>query len=158
MNCLSLVCQGSGFCEGSEFWEGFHFVKAFIGMTGEAIDGSVFCDRLLFILWSKSWRNIFDPSEEKSVLICPDMKKGIIEKVVKLLMTGNSNGLEKDFEIFFETVLDIFDDLPEGFSNFQTSDETFEKRAKKLIARRNTFKGLRLNGHVCEYCLFLSTF
>ena len=118
-------------------------------------DGSVFCDRFLIILWSKSWRNIFDPSEEKSVLICPDMKKGIIEKVVKLLMTGNSNGLEKDFEIFFETVLDIFDDLPEGFSNFQTSDETFEKRAKKLIARRNTFKGLRLNGHVCEYCLSL---
>ena len=64
-------------------------------------DGSVFCNRFLFILWSKSWRNIFDPSEEKSVLICPDMKKGIIEKVVKLLMTGNSNGLEKDFEIFF---------------------------------------------------------
>ena len=58
-------------------------------------------------------------------------------------------------ENFFETVLDIFDDLPDGFSNFQTSEKTFEKRAKNLIARRNKFKGLRLNGHVCDYCLSL---
>ena len=45
--------------------------------------------------------------------------------------------------------------MPDCFSNFQTSEKTFEKRAKNLIARRNKFKGLRLNGHVCDYCLSL---
>lgn len=118
-------------------------------------DGVVYCDRLLFILWSKNWRNILDQNEETNVLICPDMKKEIVELVLELLMTGESSGLEKDFEIFFETILDIFEDLPEGFSNFQTSEKSFKDRAKNLIARRNTFKGLRLNGHVCEYCLSL---
>ena len=70
-------------------------------------DGEVFCDRLPFVLWSKNWRNILDPNEELSVLICPDMKKGILELVLKILMTGESSGLEKDFENFFETLLEI---------------------------------------------------
>ena len=70
-----------------------------------------YSDRFLIIVWSKSWRNILDPSEEKSVLLCPDMKKGIIELVLELLMTGEASGLEKDFENFFEAVLDIFDYL-----------------------------------------------
>ena len=83
------------------------------------------------------------------------MKKGNIELVLELLMTGKLSGLEKDFENFFETVLDIFNDLPDGFSNFQTSEKIFEERAKNVRARRNTFKGLRLDGHVCEYCLSL---
>ena len=117
-------------------------------------DGVLFCDRFLFILWSKNWRNIFDPNEETSILICPDMKKGIMELVLMLLKTGSSRGLENNFENFFDTVLDIFDDLPNGFSNFESSS-SLEKRAKNLIARRNTFKGLRVNGHVCEFCLSL---
>ena len=54
------------------------------------------CDRFLFILWSKSWRDILDPSEEKSVLLCPDMKKGIIKLVLELLMTGEASRLEQD--------------------------------------------------------------
>ena len=49
----------------------------------------------------------------------------------------------------------LFDYLPNGFLNIQTSEKSFEKRAKNLIARRNTLKGLRLNGYVCEYCLSL---
>ena len=118
-------------------------------------DGVTFCDRFLFILWSKNWRNILDPNEESSVLICPEMKKEIIELVIMLLKTGTTKGLENNFENFFDTVLDIFDDLPNGFTNFETSEKSFEKKAKNLIARRNTFKGLRLNGYVCEYCLSL---
>ena len=76
------------------------------------------------------------------------MKKEIIELVIMLLKTGTTKGLENNFENFFDTVLDIFDDLPNGFTNFETSEKSFEKKAKNLIARRNTFKGLRLNGYV----------
>ena len=118
-------------------------------------DGVIFCDRFLFVLWSKTWRKIFDPNEETSVLICPELKKGIIELVLTVLKTGQSKGLENEFENFFDTVLDIFHDLPNGFSNIETSEKSLEKRAKTLIARRNTFKELQLNGHVCEFCLSL---
>ena len=120
-------------------------------------DGVIFCDRFLFVLWSKTWRKIFDPNEETSVLICPELKKGIMELVLTVLKTGQSKGLENEFENFFDTVLDIFHDLPNGFSNIETSEKSLEKRAKTLIARRNTFKELQLNGHVCEFCLSLFT-
>ena len=99
-------------------------------------DGVISCDRFIFILWSKNWRNIFDPNEETSVLICPEMKNGIMELVLMLLKTGSSEGLENNFENFFDTVLDIFDDLPNGFSNFESSEKSLEKRAKNLIANR----------------------
>ena len=49
-------------------------------------DGEIFCDRLLFILWSKKWMELLDPFEETSVLILPDVKKkshGIIARIIE---------------------------------------------------------------------------
>lgn len=56
-------------------------------------DGELFCDRLLFILWSKHWREILDPNEEESVLIFPGVKKRSMMLLLKLLMVGDTGYL-----------------------------------------------------------------
>ena len=117
-------------------------------------DGVIFCDRILFILWSKHWRQILEPNEETSVLIFPDVKKSTMELMIDLLKSGDIKGLESNFEIFFELVLDFFADLPGGFTNFETSEKSFEAKAVCIKSKRNKFKTLRKL--TCEFCI--STF
>ena len=114
-------------------------------------DGELFCDRLLFILWSKHWREILDPNEEESVLIFPGVKKRSMMLLLKLLMVGDIKGFEKSFESFFELTLDFFNDFPGGFSNFETSDKSFDVKASCIKNRRNKFQTSKKN--TCEYCL-----
>ena len=117
-------------------------------------DGVVVCDRLLFILWSKEWRDLLDPYEKTSVLIFPDMKQRTMELFLELLKIGDINGLESDFEDLFKLALDFFSDLPGGFSNFETSDKAFELKVasmKKKIHKRNKFK--TLGEYTCEFCV-----
>ena len=114
-------------------------------------DGELFCDRLLFILWSKQWREILDPNEEDSVLIFPGVKKRAMMLMLKLLMVGDIKGLEKSFESFFELTLDFFEDFPGGFTNFETSNKSFDLKASCIKSKRNKFKTLKDN--TCEYCI-----
>ena len=120
-------------------------------------DGVVVSDRLVFILWSKQLRQLLDPDEETSVLIFPDVKQRSMELLLNLLRKGNTSGYESDFEDLFELAIEFFEDFPGGFSNFETSDKSFEEKAVSLRSKRkkrNTFKTLR--NHTCEFCL--STF
>ena len=87
-------------------------------------DGVIFCDRLIFILWSKKWREILDPDEEISVLIFPGVEKRSMDLVLKLLKEGDIIGMESEFENFFDLALDIIH-LPGGFTNFETSNHNF---------------------------------
>ena len=89
-------------------------------------DGVIFCDRLIFILWSKKWREILDPDEEISVLIFPGVEKRSMELVLKLLKEGDIIGMESEFENFFDLALDIIH-LPGGFTNFETSNKLFSR-------------------------------
>ena len=114
-------------------------------------DGVLWCDRLLFILWSKHWREILDPNEEESVLIFPGVKKRSMMLMLKLLMNGDIKGHEKNFERFFELTLDFFNDFPGGFANFETSDKSFDLKASCVKSKRNKFKTLR--DFTCEYCI-----
>ena len=95
-------------------------------------DGEIFCDRLLFILWSKEWRDLLDPDEETSVLIYPDVKKRTVELLLSLLKKGDIKGFESDFNDLFELALDFLADTPGGFSNFETSDKMFEFNAASI--------------------------
>ena len=70
-------------------------------------DGALVCDRLLFILWSKEWRDLLDPDEETSVLIYPDVKKRTVELLLSLLKKGDIKGFESDFNDLFELALDF---------------------------------------------------
>ena len=117
-------------------------------------DGEIFCDRLLFILWSKKWMELLDPFEETSVLILPDVKKRAMELLLGLLKKGEISGFENDFEDFMDLALDFLGDLPGGFSNFETGGKSFEVKAAAMKIRRNKFKTLKTA--TCEYCL--STF
>ena len=117
-------------------------------------DGTVTCDRLLFILWSEHWRELLDPYEETSVLIFPDMKQRTMELLLDLLKKGDIKGLESDFEDLFNLALDFMSEFPRGFSNFETSDKEFEDKATFLRSKRkkvNQFKTLR--NFTCEYCV-----
>ena len=76
-------------------------------------DGEIICDRLLFILWSKQWRDILDPHEEETVIIIPDLRTRVLNIFLKLLMTGRTSGLEIDFENFFDLAVDFLSDLQE---------------------------------------------
>ena len=114
-------------------------------------DGVLLCDRMLFILWSKKWMQILDSSEETSVLIFPDVNRKTMELLLTLLRKGDINGLERDFENFFELALEFLSDLPGGFDNFETSEKSFEFKAASLKSKRNKFKTLRK--FTCEFCL-----
>ena len=118
-------------------------------------DGIVVSDRLLFILWSKQFRQLLDPDEETTVLIFPDVKQRSMELLLNLLRKGNTNGFESDFEELFELALEFFEDFPGGFSNFETSDKSFEDKAASLTRKRkkikSTFKTLK--NYTCEFCL-----
>ena len=113
-------------------------------------DGVIFCDRLIFILWSKKWREILDPDEEISVLIFPGIEKRSMELVLKLLKEGDIIGMESEFENFFDLALDIIH-LPGGFTNFETSNKLFEVKATNIKNKRAKFKTLR--DFTCEFCL-----
>ena len=120
-------------------------------------DGELFCDRLLFILWSKHWREILDPNEEESVLIFPGVKKRSMMLLLKLLVVGDIKGFEKSFESFFELTLDFFNDFPEGFSNFETSNKSFDVKASCIKNRRNKFKTSKKNTCDITYHLINSS-
>ena len=117
-------------------------------------DGVIFCDRILFILWSKHWREILEPQEETSVLIFPDVTQSTMKLLIELLKAGDIRGLESNFENFFELALDFFSDLPGGFSNFETSEKSFDVKAQSIKNIRSKFKTLRKL--TCEFCV--STF
>ena len=106
-------------------------------------DGTVICERLLFILWSKQWREVLNPDEEISVLIFPDVKQRTMQLLLDLLKKGDIMGLESDFDDFFGLALDFLSDFPGGFSNFETSDKALEDKATSLRTKRkkqNQFK------------------
>ena len=63
-------------------------------------DGIVFCDRLLFILWSKFWESLLNQEESVNTLIIPDIKVEIIRQIVHLLTKGKSEGFDSDLRIF----------------------------------------------------------
>ena len=50
-------------------------------------DGEIFCDRLLFILWSKKWMELLDPFEETSQCLdssrCKKKSHGIIARIIE---------------------------------------------------------------------------
>ena len=78
-------------------------------------DGTVICERLLFILWSKQWREVLNPDEETSVLIFPDVNQRTMQLFLDLLKKGDIKGLEEDFDDLFELALDFLSDFPGGF-------------------------------------------
>ena len=117
-------------------------------------DGVVICDRLVFILWSKLWRELLDPNEAINVVIFPDVKQRTMELVLSILSKGNIKGFESDFQNVFELALDFLGDLPGGFSNFETSDKSLDDKAISIKSERNKFKTSR--AVTCEFCL--STF
>ena len=119
-------------------------------------DGVIYCDRLLFILWSQKWLQILDPLEENSVLIFPDIQKQAMELLIDLLRKGSISGMESDFENFMELALDFLVDFPGGFSNFETSDEEFKVKAVSIKNRRNCYKFKTTKEITCEFCV--STF
>ena len=100
-------------------------------------DGVIYCERLLFILWSTKWLQILDPLEEHSVLIFPGIQKQTMELLMELLRKGSISGMESDFENFMELALDFLVDFPGGFANFETSDEEFKVKAVSIKNRRN---------------------
>ena len=51
-------------------------------------DGIIFCDRLLFILWSKFWKTLLIPEESENTVIIPDIKVEIVRQMVMLLLSG----------------------------------------------------------------------
>ena len=55
-------------------------------------DGVIFCDRLVFILWSHKLRKLLDPWEEITVLIFPGVHKRTMELLLELLRKGNVSG------------------------------------------------------------------
>ena len=119
-------------------------------------DGALVCDRLLFILWSKEWRDLLDPDEETSVLIYPDVKKRTVELLLSLLKKGDIKGFESDFNDLFELALDFLADTPGGFSNFETSDKMFEFNAasiQKKRKNRNNSKFISSENYTCEFCV-----
>ena len=123
-------------------------------------DGVIYCDRLLFIIWSKKWLQILDPFEETNVLIFPDVEKRTMELLLELLKKGELQGFESHFENFMEQALDFLADLPDGFSNFVTYDplnpkiKTFDMKAATMKRKKNNFKTFK--NITCEFCL--STF
>ena len=68
-------------------------------------DGVIFCERLLFILWSQKWLEILDPFEEISVLLFPDVKIETVELLLELLKKGEIKGNEYNFENFMDMPL-----------------------------------------------------
>ena len=71
-------------------------------------DGTIFCDRLLFVLWSKFWKTLLNPEESENTVIIPDIKVQIVRHMVMLLLSGKSIGHDSEFESFFDTFLDLF--------------------------------------------------
>ena len=114
-------------------------------------DGEIICDRLLFILWSKQWRDILDPHEEETVIIIPDLRTRVLNIFLKLLMTGRTSGLEIDFENFFDLAVDFLSDLPGGFTNFESSKKSLELKGICIKNRRKKFKVSKQS--TCEFCL-----
>ena len=114
-------------------------------------DGVVLCDRIMFILWSKHWRELLDPNEEINVVIFPEVKQRTMELLLSILSKGNIEGYENEFQNVFELALDFLADLHGGFSNFETSNKSLDEKAVSINRERNKFKTV-----TCEYCL--STF
>ena len=50
-------------------------------------DGTIFCDRLLFVLWSKFWKTLLNPEEsENTVIIHYDSKWRYFHKMFRQLV------------------------------------------------------------------------
>ena len=112
-------------------------------------DGIVFCDRLLFVLWSKFWRTLLIPEESENTVIIPDIKVEIVRQMVMLLLSGRCDGQDGDFEIFFDTFLDLFSDIRGDMSNINIKPITKQSKAQK--SNKDCFDVK--DSYVCKYCL-----
>ena len=112
-------------------------------------DGIIFCNRLLFVLWSKFWKTLLNPDESENTVIIPDIKVEIIEQVVILLLSGKCEGYDVEFETFFDTFLDLFSDIRGDMSNININP--ILKQSTSHRSKKDSF--VVKNSCVCKYCL-----
>ena len=112
-------------------------------------DGTIFCDRLLFVLWSKFWKTLLNSEESENTVIIPDIKVQIVRHMVMLLLSGKSIGHDSEFESFFDTFLDLFSDIRGDISNINIKPST--EQNSKQRSKKDYFN-VR-DKDVCKYCL-----
>ena len=114
-----------------------------------ASDGIIFCNRLLFVLWSKFWKTLLNPEESEDTVIIPDIKVENIRQMVMLLLSGKCDGYDREFETFFDTFLDLFSDIRGDISKINIKPVSKQSTSQK--SNKDFFEVKDSN--VCKYCL-----